>query len=88
MSDVRRRIIPDSVCTMIILTGLMQLSPVRLFGVFTALPLLIAAICRKDSIGNGDIKLTVAAGSVLGNRGCRARKVHQSITGCNDRPFP
>ena len=68
--DLRKRIIPDSICLFIALTGLMDFSPVRLWGVLAALPLLIAALCKPEGIGGGDIKLTAAAGMVLGFGGC------------------
>ena len=68
--DIRKRIIPDSICLFIALTGLMDFSPVRLWGVLAALPLLIAALCKPEGIGGGDIKLTAAAGMVLGFGGC------------------
>ncbi len=64
--DLRKRIIPDSICLFIALTGLMDFSPVRLWGVLAALPLLIAALIRPECMGGGDIKLTAAAGFVLG----------------------
>ena len=70
--DLRKRIIPDSICLLIALTGLMNFSPVRLLGVLAALPLLIAALCKPEGIGGGDIKLTAAAGIVLGFWGCTA----------------
>ncbi|ETA81743.1 prepilin peptidase [Youngiibacter fragilis] len=68
--DLRKRIIPDSICLLIALTGLMDFSPVRLWGALAALPLLIAALCKPEGIGGGDIKLTAAAGIVLGFWGC------------------
>ena len=55
--------------TMIVLTGLMNFSPVKLFGIMAALPLLIPALCKQDSIGGGDIKLVAASGLVLGFSG-------------------
>ena len=61
--DLRKRIIPDSICLLIALTGLMDFSPVRLWGV-------LAALCKPEGIGGGDIKLTAAAGMVLGFGGC------------------
>ncbi|MFT8887599.1 MAG: A24 family peptidase [Ethanoligenens sp.] len=70
--DLRKRIIPDSICLLIALTGLMDFSPVRLWGVLAALPLLIAALCKPEGIGGGDIKLTAAAGTVMGFGGCIA----------------
>jgi leader peptidase (prepilin peptidase)/N-methyltransferase len=67
--DIRKRVIPDSICAMIALTGLICFSPVKLFGLPAALPLLIPALCREGSIGGGDIKLTAAVGMVLGFEG-------------------
>ena len=70
--DLRKRIIPDSICLLIALTGLIDFSPVNLLGVLAALPLLIAALCKPEGIGGGDIKLTAAAGTVMGFGGCTA----------------
>lgn len=64
--DIRKRIIPDSICALVALTGLIAFSPVRLFGILAALPLLIAALCKQGDIGGADIKLTAACGFVLG----------------------
>lgn len=64
--DIHKRIIPNIICILVALAGLIYFSPVKLFGILAALPLLIAAINKKDSIGGGDIKLTAAAGLVLG----------------------
>ena len=68
--DLRKRIIPDSICLLIALTGLIDFSPVNLLGVLAALPLLLAALYKPEGIGGGDIKLTAAAGMVLGFGGC------------------
>ena len=70
--DLRKRIIPDSICLLIALTGLIDFSPVNLLGVLAALPLLLAALYKPEGIGGGDIKLTAAAGMVLGFVGCTA----------------
>lgn len=70
--DLRKRIIPDSICILIALMGLIDFSPIRLLGVLAALPLLAAALCKPEGIGGGDIKLTAAAGIVLGFWGCTA----------------
>jgi leader peptidase (prepilin peptidase)/N-methyltransferase len=67
--DIRKRIIPDSICALIALAGLISFSPTKLFGMLAALPLLIPAICKEGSIGGGDIKLTAACGLVLGFTG-------------------
>lgn len=70
--DLRKRIIPDSICLLIALAGLIDFSPANFLGVLAALPLLIAALYKPDGIGGGDIKLTAAAGIVLGFWGCTA----------------
>ena len=67
--DIRKRIIPDSICALTALAGLICFSPARLFGILAALPLLIAALCKQGGIGGGDIKLTAASGIVLGFEG-------------------
>lgn len=63
--DIRKRAIPDTVCLLIALTGLIGFEPVKLFGILTALPLLLAALIW-GGMGGGDIKLTAASGIVLG----------------------
>ena len=57
--------IPNTVCLLIALTGLIGFEPVKLFGILTALPLLLAALLW-GGMGGGDIKLTAASGTVLG----------------------
>ena len=64
--DCRKRIIPDSICLLTAAAGLISFSPARFFGVLAALPLLIAAFIQPECMGGGDIKLTAAAGFVLG----------------------
>jgi len=63
--DIKKRIIPDTICVFIALTGLFIFEPTKLSGVFTAVPFLLAALIR-DGMGGGDIKLMAAAGLVLG----------------------
>jgi leader peptidase (prepilin peptidase)/N-methyltransferase len=70
--DLRKRIIPDSICLLIALAGLIDFSPARFLGILAALPLLLAALLKEGGIGGGDIKLTAAAGIVLGFGGCVA----------------
>lgn len=65
-TDIRRREIPDTVCMLLVLAGLMNFSYINLLGIFVALPFLIAAVLKENSIGGGDIKLTASAGIVLG----------------------
>jgi leader peptidase (prepilin peptidase)/N-methyltransferase len=64
--DIRKRIGPDTLNVLISCTGLLTFTPDKLAGVLLALPLLIAALIREDGMGGGDIKLTAAAGFVLG----------------------
>lgn len=64
--DIRKRIIPDSLCALIALTGLLTFAPGKLLGILLGLPLLIAALIKEDGMGGGDIKLTAACGFVLG----------------------
>lgn len=63
--DIRKRIIPDTICLAIALTSLILFEPVKLWGILAALPLLLAALLW-GGMGGGDIKLTAAAGIVLG----------------------
>lgn len=64
--DLNRRIIPDFLCCLIFLTGLLTFTPVKLLGILSALPLLAAALIKEGGMGGGDIKLTAASGFVLG----------------------
>ena len=64
--DVRKRVIPNTLCVLILLAGLMRFSPANVFGILTALPLLVAAMLKPDGMGGGDVKLTAACGFVLG----------------------
>ena len=63
--DLRRRIIPDTLNLAIAASALLCFSPVRLWGLFIALPFLLAAVLW-GGIGGGDIKLMAACGLVLG----------------------
>jgi len=65
-TDIKRREIPDTICLLLVLTGFLKFSYQNLLGIFLALPFLIAAMLRENSIGGGDIKLTAALGFVLG----------------------
>ena len=64
--DCRKRTIPDSLCILTAAAGLISFSPAQFLGVLAALPLLIAALIQPECMGGGDIKLTAAAGFVLG----------------------
>lgn len=63
--DIRKRIIPDTLCLGIALTGLLVFEPANLWGIFAVLPLLLAALIWGGT-GGGDIKLMAAVGLVLG----------------------
>ena len=65
-TDIKRREIPDTVCVLLAILGMLKFRYVNLLGIFAALPFLIAAILKENSIGGGDIKLTASAGLVLG----------------------
>lgn len=71
ITDIRKREIPNQICVAIALTGLLNFTPIKLLGVLAALPFLITGLCR-GGIGGGDIKLTAAAGVVLGLMGAMA----------------
>lgn len=63
--DIRKRIIPDSICLGIAMTGLLTFEPVRLAGILAAV-LFLAAALFFGGMGGGDIKLMAAMGLVLG----------------------
>ena len=65
VSDIRKKIIPDSICLGITLTGLLSFEPVKLAGILAAVLFLITALLFGGMDG-GDIKLMAAAGLVLG----------------------
>ena len=65
VSDIRRKIIPDSICLGIALTGLLTFEPVKLAGILAAALFLITALFF-GGLDGGDIKLMAAAGLVLG----------------------
>ena len=52
--DIKKRIIPDTICLAIALTGFICFTPVKLLGVLAALPLLLAALVW-GGLGGGDI---------------------------------
>ena len=64
--DCRKRVIPNSLCLLTAAAGLISFNPVQLLGPLASLPLLIAALIQPECMGGGDIKLTAAAGFVLG----------------------
>ena len=64
--DCQKRLIPNTLCALITMVGLLAFHPAQLMGPLAALPLLAAAMHRPGSIGGGDIKFTAASGFVLG----------------------
>lgn len=65
-TDIKRRVIPDIICLLIVLISLLKFNFINLLGIGISIPFLIAAVLVENSIGGGDIKLTAAAGIVLG----------------------
>jgi len=63
--DIRKQMIPDSICMGIAMTGLLAFEPVKLAGLFASVLFLLAALAL-GGMGGGDIKLMAAAGLVLG----------------------
>jgi len=72
--DIKKRIIPDTICLTVALTGFILFEPVKLFGILVALPLLFAALIW-GGIGGGDIKLMASSGIVLGMKSGMAAMV-------------
>ena len=64
--DLKKRMIPDGICILIFLTGLINFSPVNLLGAFLALPFFIVAWIDEKHMGGGDVKFIAAVCSVLG----------------------
>ncbi len=64
--DLKKRMIPDGIYILIFLTGLINFSPVNLWGAFLALPFFIVAWIDEKHMGGGDVKFIAAACSVLG----------------------
>lgn len=65
-TDIRKREIPDIICIFIVLIGLLRFSFINLFGIIIAIPFLLGAVLKENSIGGGDIKVTASAGILLG----------------------
>lgn len=72
--DIRKRIIPDTICLAVALTGFILFEPIKLLGILAALPFLLAALFF-GGMGGGDIKLMAASGIVLGITGGIAASV-------------
>jgi leader peptidase (prepilin peptidase)/N-methyltransferase len=65
-SDLKSRTIPYIVCVLIALTGLIDFSPVRLWGLVLAVPFFLASGAKPKRGGEGDVYLVAAASFVLG----------------------
>lgn len=65
VSDLKRRIIPDSLSLAIAASSLLCFSWGNLWGIAVAVPFLLAAVFC-GGMGGGDIKLMAACGLVLG----------------------
>jgi len=63
--DIRKQIIPDSLCLGVAMTGLLAFEPVKLAGLLASALFFLAAIAL-GGMGGGDIKLMASAGLVLG----------------------
>lgn len=66
--DLKTHTIPDYVHFLILMAGLICFEPIPalLGAVLVPLPFFIAALCKSNSIGGGDIKLMAACGFLLG----------------------
>ena len=64
ITDMCSRTIPDFVCAGIALAGLLRFDPGNLPGILIAAPFFLAALF--GTTGGGDVKLTAAAGFLLG----------------------
>lgn len=64
--DVKKREIPPYIWILVAIISLLDFKSVHLLGILAALPLLFSALYDPDGIGGGDIKLTAAAGLVIG----------------------
>ena len=65
VTDLTKRIVPNWLCLGIAGVSIIGFTPVKLLGILIALPFLLAAVFF-GGMGGGDIKLTAAAGFVLG----------------------
>ena len=67
--DCQKRLIPNTICALITIVGLLVFHPAQLMGPLAALPLLAAAMHKPGSIGGGDIKFCGVLGLVYGPSG-------------------
>ena len=68
VSDLKKRMIPDSICIYMVLVSFLPPEPWRMPGFLAAPPLLLIGM-TAGCIGGGDIKIVGAAGMVLGFHG-------------------
>lgn len=54
--DIRKKIIPDTICLAIAAMGLLTFHPTKLLGVLLGIPLLIAALVKEGGMGGGDME--------------------------------
>ena len=64
--DIQKRMLPDSICILIFLSGLLSFNPENLWGALFALPFFLATLIDQKSMGGGDIKLMASLGLWLG----------------------
>lgn len=66
--DIKTHTVPDYLHFLILMVGLLRFEPLpALLGLaIVPLPFFIAALCKSNSIGGGDVKLMGACGFVLG----------------------
>lgn len=64
-TDIKSRIIPDSICAAIAFLGTLSFDANKLSGIFCVIPLIVGAVIF-GGLGGGDILLMAAAGTVLG----------------------
>ena len=65
VTDLKKRVVPDLLCMLIALSAAISFRPEQLWGIFIAIPFLLAAVFC-GGMGGGDIKLMAAAGLVMG----------------------
>ena len=65
VTDLTKRIVPNWICLGITVISIIEFAPIKLLGIFIALPFLLVAVFF-GGMGGGDIKLMAACGLVLG----------------------
>lgn len=64
--DLKKRVIPDSICILIILAGLTHFSSASLLGVLPGFVFFLIAYFSPGALGGGDVKLIAAMGFAMG----------------------